>query len=111
MANLTTPCLMAGGWTSGSSLIPDVLVKVAIDRKNRIIYAKQGMWGYNHGTRELYDKVKAVVKPREVVIADSSEKRLIADMKGLGLNIRKVRKRRRQRAWPASRQCRIIRWL
>ena len=69
---------------------PDVLVKVAIDRKNRIIYAKQGMWGYNHGTRELYDKVKAVVKPREVVIADSSEKRLIADMKGLGLNIRKV---------------------
>jgi phage terminase large subunit len=63
---------------------------VAIDRKNRIIYVKQGMWGYNHGTRELYDKVKAVVKPREVVIADSSEKRLIADMKGLGLNIRKV---------------------
>ena len=69
---------------------PDVLVKVAIDRKNRIIYAKQGMWGHNHGTRELYDKVKAVVKPREVVIADSSEKRLIADIKGLGLNIRKV---------------------
>lgn len=69
---------------------PDVLVKVAIDRKNRIIYVKQGMWGYNHGTRELYDKVKAVVKPREVVIADSSEKRLIADIKGLGLNIRKV---------------------
>ena len=69
---------------------PDVLAKVAIDRKNRIIYAKQGMWGHNHGTRELYDKVKAVVKPREVVIADSSEKRLIADIKGLGLNIRKV---------------------
>lgn len=69
---------------------PDVLVKVAIDRKNRIIYAKQGMWGHNHGTRELYDKVKAVVKPREVIIADSSEKRLIADIKGLGLNIRKV---------------------
>lgn len=69
---------------------PDVLVKVAIDRKKRIIYAKQGIWGYNHGTRELYDKVKSVVSGREVIVADSSEKRLIADMKGLGLNIRKV---------------------
>src|SRR5690554_106853 len=69
---------------------PDVLVKVAIDRKNLIIYAKQGMWGHNHGTRELYDKVKSVVKAKEAIVADSSEKRLIADMKGLGLNIRKV---------------------
>ena len=69
---------------------PDVLAKVAIDNKSKRIYVKQVFSGYKHGTQELYRKVTASVDPRKTIIADSAEKRLISDIAGLGLNIRKV---------------------
>jgi len=71
---------------------PDVLVKVAIDYKARKIYVKEEFQGYEHGSQTLYKKVKGAVEPGKIIIADSAEKRLISDMKGLGLNIQKVLK-------------------
>lgn len=71
---------------------PDVLVKVAIDYKARKIYVKEEFQGYENGSQTLYKKVKGAVEPGKIIIADSAEKRLISDMKGLGLNIQKVLK-------------------
>jgi len=69
---------------------PDVLVKVAVDHKHRKIYTKQMFSGYEHGTQDLCKKVKEAVPDKRLIIADSAEKRLIADLQGLGMNIKKV---------------------
>jgi len=60
---------------------PDVLVKVAIDEKRKLIYCKKEFKLNNAGTDFLAEKLEEKADRNKTIIADSSEKRLIDDLK------------------------------
>jgi phage terminase large subunit len=66
---------------------PDTLTKVAIDKKNKIIYLHECIYSNRLTTNELITKVKSFVN-REEIVADNSANRLIEELKRSGLNIR-----------------------
>jgi phage terminase large subunit len=70
---------------------PDVLVKVAIDKKNRLIYVKEEIGENSLKPHELKELTKKIVG-NSFVVADSAEPRLIADIKSAGVNILPVNK-------------------
>jgi len=84
---LQTSC----GMDFGFSIDPDSLTEVAIDKKHKKIYLKEHIYQNGLKSQELakivLDKVGNML-----IIADSSEPRLIADLKHLGVNIRPVKK-------------------
>jgi len=65
---------------------PDVLVKVAIDNKRKIIYVEQKLKLNNAGTDELAKSVLTNVDISKTIYADCAEKRLISDIKKAGVN-------------------------
>ena len=85
--NLQTSC----GMDFGFSIDPDTLVEVAIDKARETIYLKEHI--YKNGlqsnllARMIIDKVG-----KKLIIADSAEPRLIADLKSKGINIQAVKK-------------------
>jgi len=85
--NLQTSC----GMDFGFSIDPDSLTEVAIDKKHKKIYLKEHLYRNGLKSQELaqivLDKVGATL-----IIADSAEPRLIADLKHLGVNIKAVKK-------------------
>jgi phage terminase large subunit len=85
--NLQTSC----GMDFGFSIDPDSLTEVAIDKKHKKIYLKEHIYRNGLKSQELakivLDKVDNML-----IIADSAEPRLIADLKHLGVNIRAVKK-------------------
>lgn len=60
---------------------PDVLVKVAIDNKRKIIYCKQILKLNNAGTDKLASKIKELITDGKTITADSAEPRLITDLR------------------------------
>jgi len=60
---------------------PDVLVKVAIDNKRKKIYCKKKLKLNNAGTDKLSIELLEAVPDRNIIIADSAEKRLIEDLR------------------------------
>jgi phage terminase large subunit len=84
---LQTSC----GMDFGFSIDPDSLTEVAIDKKQKKIYLKEHIYKNGLKSQELakivLDKVDNML-----IIADSSEPRLIADLRHLGVNIRAVKK-------------------
>lgn len=60
---------------------PDVLVKVSLDAKRKLLFVKQVFEANNKGTEELGKLIKAHKKDGKVIIADSAEKRLISDIR------------------------------
>ena len=74
------------GMDFGFSPDPDVLIKVAIDNKRKVIYVKEEFGCNGLTPSELKTKVRAIVG-RNVVIADCAEPRLIQDIKNGGVNI------------------------
>ena len=85
--DLQTSC----GMDFGFSVDPDSLTEVAIDKKHKKIYLKEHIYKNGLKSQELakivLDKVGNML-----IIADSSEPRLIADLKHLGVNIKAVKK-------------------
>ena len=85
--NLQTSC----GLDFGFSIDPDSLTEVAIDKKHQKIYLKEHIYRNGLKSQELatviLDKIGNIL-----CIADSSEPRLIADLKHLGVNIKPVKK-------------------
>jgi phage terminase large subunit len=79
------------GLDFGFSIDPDSLTSVAIDKKHKKIYLKEEVYRNGLKSHELaaiiLDKVGETL-----CIADSSEPRLIADLKHLGVNIKPVKK-------------------
>ena len=72
---------------------PDVMTKVAIDRKRKIIYVKKLCSGNNQGVDTLAEQIKVNSDINVTTIADSAEKRLIEDLKKRGIvNIKPVTK-------------------
>ena len=85
--NLQVSC----GLDFGFSIDPDSLISVAIDKKHKKIYLKEEVYRNGLKSHELaaiiLDKVD-----NTLCIADSSEPRLIADLRHLGVNIKPVKK-------------------
>ena len=84
---LQTSC----GMDFGFSVDPDSLTEVAIDKKQKKIYLKEHI--YKNGLKS-HDLAKLVLDKvgNKLIIADSAEPRLIADLKHQGVNIRAVKK-------------------
>ena len=85
--DLQTSC----GLDFGFSIDPDSLTEVAIDKKHKKIYLKEHIYRNGLKSHELAQIVLDKVG-ETLVIADSSEPRLIADLKHLGVNIKPVKK-------------------
>tara|TARA_R110000803_G_scaffold136142_1_gene203115 strand:+ start:796 stop:2007 length:1212 start_codon:yes stop_codon:yes gene_type:complete len=84
---LQTSC----GMDFGYSIDPDTLTEVAIDKSKRIIYLKEHLYEKGLKTHILADKILNRVATK-LIIADSAEPRLIADLKHKGINIKAVKK-------------------
>ena len=85
--NLQTSC----GMDFGFSVDPDSLTEVAIDKKHKKIYLKEHIYRNGLKSQELAQIVLDKVG-QSLIIADSAEPRLIADLRHLGVNIKPVKK-------------------
>ena len=85
--NLQTSC----GMDFGFSVDPDSLTEVAIDKKHKKIYLKEHIYKNGLKSHELAKIVLDKVG-QSLIIADSAEPRLIADLRHLGVNIKAVKK-------------------
>ena len=84
---LQTSC----GMDFGFSVDPDTLVEVAIDKTKKKIYLKEHIYKNGMKSQELAKIVLEKIG-NKLIIADSAEPRLIADLKHLGVNIKPVKK-------------------
>ena len=85
--DLQTSC----GMDFGFSIDPDSLTEVAIDKKHKKIYLKEHIYRNGLKSQELAKVILDKVE-QTLIIADSAEPRLIADLKHLGVNIKPVKK-------------------
>lgn len=71
---------------------PDTMVRVSIDRRNKIIYLKEELYKTNLGTDELVAEIKAVKPGRRLIVAESANPRTIVDIRSKipGINIVKA---------------------
>jgi PBSX family phage terminase large subunit len=78
------------GQDYGFSVDPTTLVRVAVDKKAKKIYVDECFYNKNQlGTEAIYELNKAhLLKPSDLIIADSAEPRLIDELRRKGLNIR-----------------------
>lgn len=79
------------GQDFGFSPDPDTLVKVAIDKKNKVIYLDECIYDNKLTTGDLITKVRTYVG-KEEIIADNSSNRLIEELKRSGLNVKPCNK-------------------
>ena len=56
-------------------------LNLAVDEKRSIIYLEEKMYQNGQSTTKLISKLKTIVKPNELILADSAEPRLINDMR------------------------------
>jgi len=84
---LQTSC----GMDFGFSVDPDSLTEVAIDKRKRKIYLKEHIYKNGLKSNELAKIILDKVG-NKLIIADSAEPRLIADLRHLGVNIKPVKK-------------------
>ena len=84
---LQTSC----GMDFGFSVDPDSLVEVAIDKKKHKIYLKEHIYKNGLKSNQLAQIIIDKVGDK-LIIADSAEPRLIADLRHLGVNIKPVKK-------------------
>ena len=85
--DLQTSC----GMDFGFSIDPDSLTEVAIDKKKQRIYLKEHIYRNGLKSQELAQIILDKVD-NKLIIADSAEPRLIADLRHLGVNIKPVKK-------------------
>jgi len=79
------------GMDFGFSVDPDTLIEVAIDKAKKKIYVKECVYEKGLKLQQLTNKIKASAG-NKLIIADSAEPRLIADLRGGGCNIRPIKK-------------------
>ena len=75
------------GLDFGFSIDPDALVKVAIDRKRQIIYAKELLYKKGNTIAELDSILRDRTNRGSLIVADSAEGRLIDHLKTQGHRI------------------------
>ena len=79
------------GQDFGFSIDPTTLVKVSIDKKNKRIYAKEFLYKVGLTTSQIAEENKRYCQ-NKLIIADSAEPRLIAELKMSGCNIKPIEK-------------------
>ena len=79
------------GMDFGFSIDPDSLTEVAIDKSKRKLYLKEHIYQNGLKSNQLAEIILSKVNDK-LIIADSAEPRLIADLKHLGVNIKPVKK-------------------
>ena len=79
------------GMDFGFSIDPDSLTSIAINKKHKKIYLKEEIYRNGLKSHELAKIVLDKVG-QTLIIADSAEPRLIADLRHLGVNIKPVKK-------------------
>ena len=79
------------GQDFGFSIDPTTLVKVSIDKKNKRIYAKEFLYKVGLTTSQIAEENKRYCQ-NKLIIADSAEPRLIAELKISGCNIKPIEK-------------------
>jgi phage terminase large subunit len=77
------------GQDYGFSVDPDTLVRVAINHRLMLVHVDELYYDTKQlGTDDLYELNKSRIKfPKDLIVGDSAEDRLIADLKKKGLNI------------------------
>jgi phage terminase large subunit len=79
------------GQDYGFSVDPTTLIKVAIDKKNKIIYADEFYYERKQlGTHDIYLINKSrIEKPNDLIVGDDygQQNRLVYELENLGLNI------------------------
>ncbi len=81
------------GMDFGFALSPDALVKVAIDNKLKIVYAKELMYKTGQSSDQVIIALGQLINKRDTIVADSADPRLIYEIKSAGFNIRKTIKK------------------
>jgi len=74
------------GQDFGFTIDPTTLVEVAIDKKKKILYLKEHLYKNKLTTSEIA-QININICGRKLIIADSSEPRLIDELRKLGCNI------------------------
>lgn len=70
------------GLDFGFSNDPDSLIKVAVDKKRKIIYAKEELYKTGNSTDQLIELLKTKVQPiNSLIVADSADPRTINDLR------------------------------
>lgn len=77
------------GQDYGFTIDPTTLVKVAVDKKKKVIYCDELLYStIPMGTDAIIEANRNLIdKPNDLIVADSAEQRLIDDIKKRGLNI------------------------
>lgn len=78
------------GQDYGFSVDPTVLVRVAVDQKAKHIYVHEEFYDKQKqlSTSDIYEINRSrIMKPKDLIIADSAEPRLISELRQRGLNI------------------------
>lgn len=68
------------GLDFGFSSDPDALIKIAVDEKKKVIYMKEEMYKSGQSSDVLLTNLKNICGRNELIFADHSEQRLIADL-------------------------------
>ena len=80
------------GQDFGFSVDPTTLVQVSIDKVNKFVYIKELLYKSGLNTTEIYKENYRYCGSKNLIIADSAEPRLIAELKQRGLNIKGIDK-------------------
>lgn len=66
---------------------PTALVQIAVDEKRKLIYLRELLHDHKLSTEQIISQVGGHVQGRGLIVADSAEKRTIADMAKAKLNV------------------------
>ena len=92
MGNFVPTERMCFGQDFGFSEDPTVLVKVALDMSGRKLYVKE-IYGSTGLSANDIAKKNLTYAGNQLIMADSADPRLIADLKSRGVNIQPIKKR------------------
>jgi phage terminase large subunit len=81
----------AFGQDYGFSKDPTTLIKVAIDKKNKKLYLHECFYKQGLSTQQIYE-LNETYAGNSLIVGDSSEPRLIDELKRMGLNIKGAEK-------------------
>lgn len=76
------------GLDFGFSNDPDSLIKIAVDKKRKIIYLHECMYKTGNSTEQLAEAMRSRVAPlNSIIIADSADPRTINDLRQRNFNV------------------------
>jgi len=73
---------------------PDAMIKLAVDKKNMLIYVSEEVYQNGLSTDQLFEAIQARKVNRSLIVADSAATRTIQDLVRKGLNIVACSKRK-----------------